>query len=540
MGKTKRSNNFLLQGGILAMAGIIVRLIGMLYRVPLTGIIGNRGNGYYSAAYEIYSMVLLVSSYSIPLALSKEMSAKIALGQYKNAKKVFHGALCYAIIVGIIGMGIAWFLAPTLGEKSAISLKVLSPTIFFSGILGVFRGYFQGHRTMLPTSFSQILEQLANAVGSVGIAYLMTRSFYAVGDMENVYVYGAAGSALGTSIGVLVALLFMIALFFMYRPRAKSLMERDVSGVEDSYQEIMRIIIHTLTPVIFSTFIYNISGTVDLYFYKYINGEIGMNVNAMDDFWGIYTGQYKMLIAVPIAFASAISSAMIPAITTSLVKGEKRDTNRRVNLAFQFTLMLAIPATLGLMSLAEPILKMLFPSAYTDTSAKLFLYGGINIILYCISTISNSVLQAIGKLKLPVRHSAISLVIHIIALVPMLYFGRLHVYAVLASTTVFTASMCILNGMSLKKYLNYTMNVKKVLVIPTLCSCIMAVVAFGFYKGCYALLKSNSITTILAICVAGAIYFATMIILKGITEDELRKFPKGTILIRIARKMHLL
>ncbi|HCO29758.1 MAG TPA: polysaccharide biosynthesis protein, partial [Lachnospiraceae bacterium] len=130
MGKTKRSNNFLLQGGILAMAGIIVRLIGMLYRVPLTGIIGNRGNGYYSAAYEIYSMVLLVSSYSIPLALSKEMSAKIALGQYKNAKKVFHGALCYAIIVGIIGMGIAWFLAPTLGEKSAISLKVLSPTIF--------------------------------------------------------------------------------------------------------------------------------------------------------------------------------------------------------------------------------------------------------------------------------------------------------------------------------------------------------------------------------------------------------------------------
>ena len=540
MGKTKRSNNFLLQGGILAAAGILVRIIGMLYRMPLTEIIGNRGNGYYGAAYEIYSMVLLISSYSIPLALSKEMSTKIALGQYRNAKKVFQGALMYAVVVGLIGMGVTWAIAPTLGEESAISLRVLAPTIFFSAILGVFRGYFQGHRTMLPTSFSQILEQLVNAIGSVAIAYFITRGFYASGDMESVYIYGASGSALGTSLGVIVALIFMIFLFVMYRPRANKMIKKDVSGEEDSYVEVLKIIIFTLTPVIFSTFIYNISGTVDLYIYKYVNEMIGMNVDAMDEFWGIFTGHYKVLIAVPIALASAISSAMIPAITTSLVKGERKDTNRRVNLAFQFTLMLAIPATLGLMCLSGPILQMLFPSSYTDTSSKLFLYGGINIILYCISTISNSVLQAIGQLKVPVRHSMIALVVHIIALVPLLYFGRFHVYAVVASTTVFTITMCLLNGMSLRKYLSYKMDVRKILVIPMLCSCIMAVVTVGFYKLSYLLLKINSICTVLSICVAGLIYFMTMLILKGITEEELRKFPKGTILIKIAKKMHLL
>ena len=536
----KRMNNFLIQGGILACAGILVRIIGMAYRIPLTKIIGNIGNYYYGTAYEIYSMILLVSSYSIPLALSKEMSTKIALGQYRNARKVFHGAMFYAVIVGLLGSIGAWFLAPTLGVGSDVSLRVLSPTILFSAILGVFRGYFQGHRTMLPTSFSQILEQIANAMGSLTLAYFLTRTYYRTGNMDGVYTYGAAGSAIGTEIGVLFALLFMVAIFVMYQPRAKKLLKRDVSGVEDSYQDIMKIIILTLTPVIFSTFIYNISGTIDVYFYNEINEKIQMNQEAMKSFWGIFTGQYKTLIAVPIALASAISSSMIPTITTAVAKGERKDVNRRVDMAFKFTLLLAVPATFGFICLAEPILKMLFGSNYMDTSAKLFWYGGVNIILYCISTISNSVLQSIGQLKLPVRHSAISLIVHIVVLVPLLYYRRLHVYAVIAATTVFTLSMCILNGFALKKYLNYRMSFRKILLIPVLCGSIMGIGTFGFYKGIFLLLKSNTICTLLSICVAGVIYFVTMIVFGGITEEELLKFPKGTMIIQIARKLHLM
>lgn len=540
MGTKKRMNNFLLQGGILAIAGILVRMIGMVYRIPLTNIIGNIGNNYYGNAYEIYSMILLISSYSIPLALSKEMSAKIALGQYKNAKKVFHGAMCYAIIVGGIGMLAAYLLAPTLGEGSSFSLRVLSPTILFSAILGVFRGYFQGYGTMLPTSCSQILEQIANAVGSVGLAYVFTRSYYLAGNMEGVYTYGAAGSAVGTQIGVIIALLFMILLFLMYRPRANKMLQRDVSGVDDSYKDIMKIIILTLTPVIFSTFIYNISGTIDVYFYQNINKIIGMNETSSKEFWGIFVGQYKTLIAVPIALASAISSAMIPAITTAVAKGERKDLKSRIDMAFKFTLLLAIPATFGLISLSEPILRLLFSSNYTDTSSKLFLYGGINIILYCISTISNSVLQAIGQLKLPVRHSAISLVLHVIVLVPLLYYGKLHVYAVVGATTVFTISMCLLNAHALYQHLRYRMSMKKILLIPTLCSCIMALCSYGGYQLIAFIIPSNFICTILAIGIAVITYFVTMLVLKGITEEELRKFPKGTVMINIAKKLKLM
>ena len=540
MGTKKRMNNFLLQGGILAIAGILVRIIGMAYRIPLTKIIGNIGNYYYGTAYEIYSMILLVSSYSIPLALSKEMSTKIALGQYRNARKVFHGAMLYAVIVGTLGTIGAWLLAPTLGAGSDISLRVLSPTILLSAILGVFRGYFQGHRTMLPTSFSQILEQIANALGSVLLAYFLTRSYYQIGNMEGVYTYGAAGSALGTEIGVLIALIFMVIIFIMYQPRAKKMLKKDVSGVDDSYQDVMKIIILTLTPVIFSTFIYNISGTIDVYFYNTINKMIGMNEEAMKSFWGIFTGQYKTLIAVPIALASAISSAMIPAITTSVAKGESRNINRRIDMAFKFTLILAIPAAFGFACLSEPILKMLFSSNYMDTSSKLFIYGGVNIILYCISTISNSVLQAIGQLKLPVRHSAISLVLHIIALVPLLYYGKLHVYAVIGSTTVFTLSMCVLNARALKRYLDYRMNLRKIFLVPVICSVIMGVIAMLCFKGVYLLVKSYTIGTMVSICVAGAIYFVTMIVFGGITERELKRFPKGTIIIRLAKKLHLM
>lgn len=540
MGKSKKVNNFLIQGGILAIAGILVRIIGMAYRIPLTKFIGNIGNNYYGTAYEIYSMILLISSYSIPLALSKEMSTRIALGQYKNARKIFQGAMIYGIVVGVIGTVVAWFLAPTLGEGSAISLRVLAPTIFFSAILGVFRGYFQGHSTMMPTSFSQILEQLANAGGSLVLAYVLTRPYYANNDLEGVYRYGAAGSAFGTEIGVIVALLFLVALYVMYQPTAKKRLKRDRSAVSLDYGQVMKIIMLTLTPVIFSTFIYNISGTIDVYFYQKINEKIGMNATAMKEYWGIFTGQYKTLIAVPIALASAISSAMIPSITTSLAKGELENTNRRVDMAFQFTLVFAIPATVGLVCLAEPILRLLFGSNYMDTSAKLFLYGGLNIVFYCISTISNSVLQAIGQLKLPVRHSSIALIIHILVLAPLLYYGRLHVYAVVASTLVFTVTVCLLNGIAIAKHLQYRMNYYKIIVLPSICSVLMGMITFATYKILVFLIHSSAIALMISIGVAGLVYFATMIKCKGITEEELRNFPKGAALLRLAKKLHLL
>jgi len=214
--KDTKETNVLAQASILMVAGIVTRIIGVLYRSPVTSIIGDEGNGYYSIAVNIYTMILLISSYSIPMAVSKVVSAKMAIHQYKIAHKVFKCALIYVLVIGGIASLITFFgasvLIPSNQPKAIPVLRILAPTIFFSGFLGVFRGYFQAHRTMIPTSLSQIVEQVANAVISIGAAVFFIHAF-AGGDADKIPVFGAMGSAAGIGAGVITGLLFMLFIY---------------------------------------------------------------------------------------------------------------------------------------------------------------------------------------------------------------------------------------------------------------------------------------------------------------------------------------
>ena len=217
------------------VAGIVVRIIGILYRSPVTSIIGDEGNGYYGIAVNIYTMVLLIASYSIPMAVAKVVSGKLALKQYRDAHKVFCCALIYVLIVGGIAALFTYFgaslLIPESQAKAIPVLRVLAPTIFFSGFLGVLRGYFQGHSTMMPTSISQIIEQIVNAIVSIGAAILFIHLF-AGGDSEKVPVFGAMGSAAGIGAGVIAGLLFMLFIYHCNSKYFKKHREMDTSGAE--------------------------------------------------------------------------------------------------------------------------------------------------------------------------------------------------------------------------------------------------------------------------------------------------------------------
>ncbi|MBP3278220.1 MAG: oligosaccharide flippase family protein, partial [Butyrivibrio sp.] len=258
VGVDNSKKGLFVQAGILAIAGIISRIIGLLYGSPLAAIIGDEGNGYYAAAYAVYTIVLLVSSYSIPSAMSKIISGKLAVKEYRNAHRIFRCALIYVAVVGGVGSLVLFFAAPVfVTGRSATVLKFFAPTIFLFGFLGVLRGYFQAHRTMIPTSLSQLIEQIFNAIVSIGGALILTRI---AGDEDPVKraVYGAIGSAVGTGSGVLVALIFMFLVYRYNRPRVKESLEKDTH--EDMANgEIIRMIFLIVTPFILSTCIYNLS-----------------------------------------------------------------------------------------------------------------------------------------------------------------------------------------------------------------------------------------------------------------------------------------
>lgn len=371
MGNKKKSESgFLVQGSILAIASIISRIIGLLYRVPLTAIIGNNGNSYYSCAYEIYSMLLLISSYSLPMAVSKLVSARVAKGDFKNAFKVFKGAFLFAVCSGIVAMLIVFFGAEMITRLmktplSIFALKVLAPTLVVMAVLGVMRGFFQGLGTMMPSAVSQIIEQIINAIVSVWAAYLLADYGNKVGAVlgngeDYAAAYGAAGGTLGTALGAVFALLFSIFVFATYVPVFKTRMNNSRTKKNESYGSIMRILIMTIVPVLLSTTIYNISSVIDQGIYKNVALLQGSTNRQMDELWGIFSGKYKVLINVPISIASAMAASCVPSLAAAYAKKEAKLVRSRINSSIRFIMVIAFPCAVGIGVLASPIMQLLF------------------------------------------------------------------------------------------------------------------------------------------------------------------------------------
>jgi stage V sporulation protein B len=541
-------SNFIIQGSILAAAGIICRIIGIVYRIPLTNIIGNEGNGYYSCAFEIYGIMLLLSSYSLPLAVSKLVSARVAKGQRKNAYRIYKSALVFAGAVGIVFSLITFFgadfMAGTLMSQpmSAIALKILAPTLFIVAIMGVLRGYYQGLGTMMPTVFSQVFEQIVNAIVSVGAAFYL----FSYGKKLDALLYtetyapayGAAGGTLGTGIGALTGLLFLVLVAAMYKTVINRQIRRDKSKYQEGYAEIFPILIFTIVPVVLSTAVYNISSILDQGMFNKIMTMQGNESKHVAELFGIYTGKYKLLTNVPIAIASALSASTVPSLTRALAEGNERLASRKISSSIRFTMIVVIPCAVGLTVLASPILQLLFRDS-TVLPARMLQIGSITVVLYALSTLTNGILQGINQMRIPVRNAAISLVIHLIALFIMLTVFKWGIYSVVFATILFALLMCIFNGIAIHRHIDYDQEIKYTFVIPAIAAIFMGITVFIVHFLLFKIL-SNSISTIVAIMIGAIVYFVLMLVLKGISEDDLEHMPKGYLLINIARKLHLL
>ena len=541
----KKNDGFIMQAGILAMAGIICRIIGILYRSPLAAVIGDEGNGYYGSAYNIYTIILLISSYSIPSAISKVIAGKLALKEYRNAQRIFHCAFIYVIAVGGVASLFAFIAAGFPGllveENAANVLRIFAPTIFFSGLLGVLRGYFQAHKTMVQTSVSQILEQILNAVISILAAYLLKQTVIDK-DLTTQAIYGAMGSALGTGAGVLIALAFMWLVYGMNRKMIARRIKRDKSGNILSYSEIFRIIFFLVTPFILSTFIYNFSTSLDETIYRKILKLVkDVDVSQIATWYGIYSGKAVVISNIPIAIASAMSAAMIPSISGKFATGDIKGTRGKVHTAILTTMLIAIPAAVGIGVLAKPVVSFLFPGQTSlDMAAGLLRALSITVVFYSLSTLTNAVLQGIGRVNIPVINAAIALAVQTVVLVPCLWFTDLNLYSLAIATIVYSLLMCILNGIAVRKSLNYKQDILKIFILPAGASAVMGAAAYGTYTGLFSLTESNVVSLISAVIVGAAVYGVLILKTGVLTEKDIRSMPKGTKLAGLLKKMHLI
>lgn len=540
-------SNYIFQGAILASASIIVRMIGLFYRIPLGRIIGDVGNSYYSCAFEVYSLILLISSYSLPLAVSKIVSARIGTGARGNIGKILKCALGFGAFVGILGALIAYFGADFLTgtllhtPEGAICLRVLAPCIFIVAVLGVMRGYFQGLGTMVPTAISQIIEQIVNAVVAVGAAWFLfdygKKIDAVLGTDTAAPAYGASGSTLGTTLGALAALLFVSFLLMVFLKAEKKKSYKNVPG--ESYGEILVVLVMTILPVILSTAIYNINGIIDQGMFKALMQNSGTEKDEIDVIWGIYSGKYKLLCNVPIALASAMASSTIPNI--SKMQGNRKAIRRSVGDVIRFTMVISIPCAVGLGVFGKEIIEILWPGT-PKAAAEMMIFGSSSVIFYSLSTLTNGILQGIDRMRLPVIHAAVSLVLHMALLYVLMEVFGMDGMAIVWSYIFFGVLMCILNNMAIRKYLKYRQELRRTFLVPMASAAIMGVVSRLLYNVLYTLLGETTAAMLaglaVAVFVAIVIYFVGILALHGLKERELRAFPKGHLLVKAAKKLH--
>lgn len=551
MGETrKRESNFLVQGSILAVASIISRIIGLLYRIPLKSIIGDIGNDYYGTAMEIYSILLLISSYSLPVAVSKLVSARMAKGQRKNAYRIFKGALVFALVSGSIAALIVYFGAGFITTYivntplSIFALKVLSPTLLVVALLGVIRGFFQGMGTMMPSAMSQLFEQIVNAGISVWSAYMLFQYGTKIGAVLGnpatyAEAYGAAGGTLGTGAGAAFALLFTIAVFFVYRTVFIKQVRSDHSGKTEGYGRIFGILVMTILPVLLSTTIYNITSFLDTSVFKQIAEHQGYKALDYSKMWGIYVGEYKVLVNVPIAIASAVAASSVPSLSRAFTSKDMREVRRKVAYSIRFVMVIAIPCAVGMAVLASPILQLLFQDD-REMPQRMMQIGAVSIIFYSLSTLSNGILQGVNRMNVPVKNAVIALVLHMGVLVALMYGLDMNIYAVVWANTFFSFLMCVLNGMAIRKYLRYRQEIPRTFIVPSICAAAMGGVVYGVYGLLMKFLDMNAVAVIASIIIGFCVYGILLLLLRGLRERELRSFPMGNLIIKIAKKMHLM
>lgn len=548
--KSSSKTNFLAQGTILVIASFVAKAIGMIYRIPLTHILGDDGNGYYSTANEIYTIILMISSFSLPLAVSRLVAEREYAGEVKNSYKVLICSLRFAAVTGGILSILTFLLGGVITkyvmgvELASYALRVLAPAIFLFALTGVLRGFFQGHGTMVPTAISQIIEQVINAIISVAGAYVMLQYGLKLGekkgDAELGTALAAAGGTFGTVASVGVALLFMIVIYLGYRNGFKRRMKKDKTRKRESDRAIYRAITYTILPIVLSTLVYNISTIIDQGVFNHILAGMGFTQKQYATVWGIYSGKFRVLMNVPLSIASCLAPSVVPALTEAMANNDLREAGLRTRDTIRYTMVFTIPCAVGMAALARPIMMMLYGNNDSlALAAGIMQSGALLTVLLALSTLTTGILQGLGEMQAPLVHAATAVAIHLGFLVLFVVKFKWNIYGVVYANIIFGLIICLLNARSIRKKLHYRQEIKKTFLVPVIAAGVMGIAAYLVHR-VFNLFAGNTISTILAVCVGAIVYGICLVKLGGILEREIRRLPKGDLLADLLIRLNIL
>jgi len=522
-----RKGHFVKQAAILAAASLLVRLIGFFYRIPLTEWVGDDGNAYYLTAYFIYAFAITVTSASLPAAMSKLVSERVALNRFSDAHQLFKTALVIvaafsAIVAFVLFFGADWLIGrlyPNL-PGAVYALRALAPTIFVVAILTVFRGYFQGLNNMYPTAVSQVVEQIFNATFSLWLA----RVFFRSAMVEYAAAGAAAGTGIGAVAGAIVVFGFYLTVARMIRVRAAGNHHTlELTGKPESRNAQIKALLSTALPIIIGMGIYQIANIIDLHMAETRILSTGAftsdDVRAMT---GQFAGKFLLLTTLPVSLSVALSQAVIPDISSSNATKNKRGIRAKVNMAMRVSMMLSIPAVVGLSVLADPILAMLFPSH--PEGGWLLRYGAVSIIFLAMVQVSTGALQGMGKVMLPAFAAFCGVMIKIPVNWFLLGIPAINIMGTVISTIVCYVVAAGINLHFLRKHTGVKLDILGAFVRPSIAAAGMGMACFVAHH-MIGLAAPGRVATLAAILVGVVVYLFLMWLLGGFPKQDIERAP---------------
>lgn len=530
---------------IMSIAGIMSKVLGAFFRIPLANWIGAKGMAYYSAAYSIYSFFLFISMAGLPVAISRMISERNAIGDDKNLKKVFRVSIALMFSLGLISASALLFGANFISHKirnpgSYLSMVALVPVLLLAPLVASFRGYFQGKQNMLPSGVSEIVEQLFRVIVGLSLAHFF---------LGKSLTKAAAGATFGASMGSFFAFILMAGIYFYTKKRSI----RDIDNFEliqsagirhrpESAKEILKEMLYISIPITIGSSILPIVFMIDATMIMPRLHATGWSIEQAKVLYGLLGGYCYPITEFPQVFTIAVSVSLVPAVAEAMKRKDKTSLESNIVTGVKTLMLISFPCMVGLLIMAKPVLNLLYPARpdEVEMAAPVLQILAIGMVAFATFRAFSSVLQGAGKQGLPVRNLAIGAIAKVVLTYVLVGVPIMNVKGAAVGNIVTYFIAALLNYLSVRKHIGIKLSATELWGKPFILSCIMGIGTYIVYKLLMLLQISNSIATAISIIIAVITYFSLVFSTGYISREEAMMIPYGDKMLKIAGKMHVL
>ena len=521
---------------LLTLSTILVKVVGLIYKIPMLSYLGSEGMGYFHSAYEIYAVFCIIATAGLPVALSVLVSAALAKGNKREAERIWQVSLTLFVIIGLIGSFTMWGLARQIcrwikSDDALGCIVSIAPTLFFVCVSSAIRGYFQGCQRMLPTAVSQLLEALGKLIFGLLFAHFALKRGASVPQL-------AAAAGWGVTAGTVLSTLYLVLEKTRFHKKMNE--EREVDAPLSGHK-VEKKLLKIALPITIGSFLISLTKLVDMSMILRRLQSIGYTSNEANEAYGSYTTLAISVFALLPTLLNSIALPLVPILSSAIARGERTTEHKMIELSYRINAIVAIPSSIGITLFAHPILSLLFGSQAkaVNTAAPLLSVLGISVFLSCMITATNSVLHAYREVKKPIYATLTGVFVKGLAAYFLIGNPAVGILGAPISSFLCNAVIVMMNMHFVSKFCD-TIDIKSLFIYPTLLSLFAVGISYGEYLILSNRFGQNALITLIPIATAALLYLVLGCLFGLISKDDLSALPMGKKICSILSKLHLL